>query len=96
MLRGRPIFISFALIACIVSTAPACATPVAQPSVLDTRIELASGGLQRCWIVQTPWGPQRRCRSYGGYYGGWRTYYGGYGAGWYGYPARGGWDRDDD
>ncbi len=91
----RPIFITFALIAGIATTVPACATPIAQLPV-DAGIELASGGFQRCWVVDTPWGPQRRCRAYGGYYGGWGTYtgYGGYGG--YGYPARGDGDRDDD
>ncbi len=93
MIRIAPIL---ALAVCIASTAPASATPVAQPPMSDVRIELASGGLQRCWIVPTPWGPQRRCRTYGGYYRGWGTYYGGYRGEGYGYPARGGWDRDDD
>ncbi len=96
----RLILITFALTACIANTVPASATSVAQAPVSNARVELASGGLQRCWVVDTPWGPQRRCRSYGGYYGGWRTYggYGGY-SGWgggYGYPARGDWDRDGD
>ncbi len=93
MIRISPIL---AFAACIASTAPASATPVGQPPLSDTRIELASGGFQRCWVVDTPWGPQRRCRAYGGYYGGWGTYtgYGGYGG--YGYPARGDRDRDDD
>ncbi len=84
------------LAACVATAAPAIATPLAQsPLSSDPGIELASGGLQRCWVVDTPWGPQRRCRSYGSYYGGWRySGYGGYRG--YGYPARGGWDRDDD
>ncbi len=92
----RPIVITLALTACIASAVPASATPVAQSLVSDAQIELASGGFQRCWVVDTPWGPQRRCRAYGGYYGGWGTYtgYGGYGG--YGYPARGDGDRDDD
>ncbi len=103
MLATRHIFISFLLTACIANAESA--TPTAQPPVPDPLIELASGGLQRCWIVQTPWGLQRRCRGgwsgYGGYYSGPGGYggYGGYGGGWsggYGYPARGDWDGDGD
>ncbi len=80
MIRISPIL---GLAAYIASTAPASAVPIAQPPALDTRIERASGGLERCWTVYTPWGPQRRCRSYGSYYGGWRySGYGGYGGHW--------------
>jgi hypothetical protein len=100
----RPVLISFALAACVATTVPAFATPVAQSPVSDVQIELASGGYQRCWIVPTPWGPQRRCRG-----GGWRGYgrwggyggyggYGGWGGGGYGYRRHGEWgewgDRD--
>lgn len=107
MRHTRLIFSSFALAACIANATPAFALPVEQSPVLDVQFELASGGLQRCWFVQTPWGPQRQCRGggwggyggrggYGGYtgYGGWGGGYGGWGGG-YGYRRDGDWgDRD--
>jgi hypothetical protein len=107
MRHTGPIFISFALAACIANANPAFAMPVEQSPVLDVQIELTSGGFQRCWFVQTPWGPQRRCRGggwggyggrggYGGYrgYGGWGGGYGGWSGG-YGYRRDGDWgDRD--
>ena len=107
MRHTGPIFNSFALAACIANATPAIAAPVEQSHVAELQIELASGGLQRCWFVQTPWGTQRRCRDggwggyggrggYGGYggYGGWGGGYGGWGGG-YGYRRDGDWgDRD--
>jgi hypothetical protein len=74
---ATPIFISFALASCFAITA--FAAPVGRSLASDARTEIASGGSQRCWIVDTPWGPQRRCRG-----GGW----GGYG-GDHGYRERG-------
>ncbi len=64
-LTTRPIFISFALAGCVATTAPTFAESVAQSPLSDAQTELAGGGLQRCWMAQTPQGPQRRCRGGG-------------------------------
>jgi hypothetical protein len=87
MRHTGPICISFALAACIANASPAFAMPVEQSPASDVQIELASGGFQRCWFVQTPYG------GYGGY-GSWGGGYGGWGGG-YGYRRDGDWgDRD--
>lgn len=87
---SRATFIPFALASCIASAIPAFAAPIAPSPQRDAQFELASGGNQRCWMVETPWGPQRRCR--GGGYGGWGGGGGGYGGG--GYGGRGDGDRE--
>jgi hypothetical protein len=93
-MRHPAISISFALASCVATAAPAFAAPIARSLVSDAQIELASGGNQRCWMVETPWGPQRRCRGGGGGYGRGGGYGGGGYGGWGGYDdsgRRGGW-----